>query len=135
VLTACGDTTKAAAGAGTSSAFSEPTSGVRGQVVSGPGCAVQSPSTPCGDAPVIATVYARPSDATAKDPSHAPTTAPALSYSQTDTDGQFEIELPPGTYTLEATTSSSPTGCTPLDVTIEADRFVEVVLRCSSGVR
>jgi hypothetical protein len=100
-------------------------SGVRGQVLLGPTCPVVQEGSPCPDEPVEDVVVRAQSD--------GETVAEATSGS----DGRFELELPPGRYTLEAIVGPDGPGmfAKPIDVTVSAGAFVEVVVPVDSGIR
>ncbi|HYZ14573.1 MAG TPA: prealbumin-like fold domain-containing protein [Actinomycetota bacterium] len=116
VLTAC------ASDGGDEAALS---SGVRGQVLLGPTCPVVQKGSPCPDEPLEG-VEVR---ALAGDGDIAETTS--------GEDGRFELELPPGRYTLEAVVRPDGPGmfAKPVAVTVTAGAFVEVVVPVDSGIR
>jgi hypothetical protein len=99
-------------------------SGVRGIVLSGPSCPVETMDSPCPDRPWEGTVTA-----TAQDGSVAGET-------QTDQDGRFTLPLPPGTYTLTPQVEEAgPPSAAPQEVTVNEDEFTDVRLSVDSGIR
>jgi Carboxypeptidase regulatory-like domain len=100
-------------------------SGVRGQVLLGPTCPVVQEGSPCPDEP-LGGVEVR---ALANGEAKAQTTS--------GEDGRFELDLPPGRYTLEAVVGPDGPGMfsKPVAVTVTAGAFVEVVVPVDSGIR
>jgi hypothetical protein len=100
-------------------------SGVRGRVLLGPTCPVVQEGSPCPDEPVEDVVVRASSD--------GETVAEATSGSG----GRFEIALPPGRYTLEAVIGPDGPGmfAKPVEVTVSAGTFVDVVVPVDTGIR
>jgi Carboxypeptidase regulatory-like domain len=100
-------------------------SGVRGQVLLGPTCPVVQEGSPCPDEPVGGVEV------------RALTDGEAIAETTSGEDGRFELELPPGRYTLEAVVDPDGPGmfAKPVAVTITAGAFVEVVVPVDSGIR
>ena len=100
-------------------------SGVRGQVLLGPTCPVVQEGSPCPDEPVGGVEV------------RALTDGEAIAQTTSGEDGRFELELPPGRYTLEAVVDPDGPGMSakPVAVTVTADAFVEVVVPVDSGIR
>ena len=100
-------------------------SGVRGQVLLGPTCPVVQEGSPCPDEP-LGGVEVR-----------ALTAGGAIAEATSGEDGRFELELPPGRYTLEAVVDPDGPGmfAKPVAVTVTAGAFVEVVVPVDSGIR
>ena len=100
-------------------------SGVRGQVLLGPTCPVVQEGSPCPDEP-LGGVEVR-----------ALAAGGAIAEATSGEDGRFELELPPGRYTLEATVDPDGPGmfAKPVVVTVTAGAFVEIVVPVDSGIR
>jgi hypothetical protein len=100
-------------------------SGVRGRVMLGPTCPVVQAGSPCPDEPV-ADVRVR-----------VLTDGDTVAETTSGTGGRFEIALPPGRYRLEAVVGSGGPGMSakPVDVTVTAGAFVEVVVPLDTGIR
>jgi hypothetical protein len=97
-------------------------SGVRGVVVSGPQCPVESLNSPCPDRPWLGTVEA----ARAGD----------VVDQRTDANGRFELRLTPGTWTLTPVIEGGgPPTAKPVTVRVEPHRFEHVTLTVDTGIR
>jgi Carboxypeptidase regulatory-like domain len=99
------------------------TSGIRGQALAGPQCAVEMAEAPCPDLPwegmVVATDTASGEEFTAT----------------TDADGRFELILAPGTYEVSIDASSSPPSAEPQTVMVDSGAFAVVDLFVDTGIR
>jgi carboxypeptidase family protein len=100
--------------------------GVRGVVLLGPQCPVETAASPCPDVPLPGVTIrvlhdGEPLDVTAT----------------SDESGRFELRLPPGQYTLEAIVPPEGPGmfAKPVDVTVPAGAFVDVVVPVDTGIR
>jgi hypothetical protein len=100
--------------------------GIRGLVLLGPTCPVETKASPCPDTPASGVTVrilrdGEPIDATAT----------------SDASGRFELALPPGHYTLEAIVGPDGPGMSakPVDVTVPSGAFVEVVVPVDTGIR
>jgi Carboxypeptidase regulatory-like domain len=100
-------------------------SGVRGQVLLGPTCPVVQEGSPCPDEPLGGVEVRALAD------------GEAIAQTTSGEDGRFELELPPGRYTLEAVVGPDGPGmfAKPVAVTVTAGAFVEVVVPVDSGIR
>ena len=100
-------------------------SGIHGQVLLGPTCPVVQEGSPCPDEPVGGVEV------------RALTDGEAIAQTTSGEDGRFELELPPGRYTLEAVVGPDGPGmfAKPVAVTVTAGAFVEVVVPVDSGIR
>ena len=99
------------------------TSGIRGQALAGPQCAVEMAESPCPDLPWEGTVVA--TDAASGEEFTA----------TTDADGRFELILAPGTYEVSIAVSSSPPSAEPQTVTVDPGAFAVVDLFVDTGIR
>jgi hypothetical protein len=100
--------------------------GVRGVVLLGPQCPVETVASPCPDVPLPGVTIrvlqdGKPLDVTAS----------------SDESGRFELRLPPGQYTLEAIVPADGPGMSakPVDVTVPEGTFVDVVVPVDTGIR
>ena len=99
-----------------------PDSGVRGRVVLGPQCPVESATSPCPDEPWSGTVEARRGSDRVEQ--------------TTDSEGKFELRLTPGTWTLTAVVEGGgPPTAKPIAVTIRPHSFRSVTLTVDTGIR
>jgi hypothetical protein len=118
VVVACGAETTAPDAAGDQ--------GVRGVVLLGPRCPVETDASPCPDEPLPGITVRVLRDG-------EPINATATS----DVAGRFELRLPPGRYTLEAIVPEGGPGMSakPIDVTVTAGGYVDVVVPVDTGIR
>ena len=100
--------------------------GVRGVVLLGPQCPVETDSSPCPDVPLPGVRIRVLQDG---EPLDVTTTS--------DESGRFELRLPPGQYTLEAVVPADGPGmfAKPVDVTVPAGTFADVVVPVDTGIR
>lgn len=96
-------------------------SGIQGDVVAWPSCAVERADRPCDLRPVAAQVVLRwlSGDTAAK--------------VVTDAAGRFRVKLAPGEYLIMAEASGAR--CEPLRVSVPAGSFESVRLLCDLGIR
>jgi len=103
-------------------------SGVRGTVLLGPICPVQSfpPDPNCADKGYQTTVRV-----------FSPVSSQIGPYASVETgeDGTFEFSLPPGIYTLEAIGGEPLPRCERQEVTIEPGIILMQDISCDSGIR
>lgn len=101
-------------------------SGVRGIVMLGPTCPVETypPDPECADAPYATLVSIFRAD----DPVHA------IVITKSDASGAFSADLPPGDYVAGAGESKLPR-CAQTPVTVEASSYVSAIVYCDSGIR
>lgn len=116
-LTACGSNERTGDG----------TSGIDGIAYLGPQCPVVTEDSPCPDVPYP--------DGRIQVKDRA--TGEVVTTVTTDADGRFRVELEPGDYVLEGV---PPEGkplpfAKPVDVTVTAGEFVEVVVSFDTGIR
>lgn len=97
-------------------------SGITGVVVAGPQCPVEVIGHPCPPLPISATVIVT-------DPLGEVTTFTS------DADGQFRIDLPPGTYELTTPSGNHPQLLQPVNVTVAAGTYTRVRLLLDTGIR
>jgi hypothetical protein len=97
-----------------------PHSGVRGIVLLGPTCPVETVDSPCPDQPLEANVRVSGPGGTAT--------------VRSGRNGTFQIFLEPGRYALRALASGVQTS-KPVAVTVIAGRWANVTLSVDSGIR
>jgi hypothetical protein len=115
LLAACGNQTPA----------STVDSGVRGAVVSGPQCPVETIENPCPDLPVSGIVVS----VTAPDGS-------ATTETRTDAEGRFKVAVAPGEYVVQPVVDGGGvTFAKPVQVIVSDGRFVQVTLHVDTGIR
>lgn len=109
---------------GTSSSADQGT--LNGSVVAAPACPVASPDRPCPPKPVPGR------QVTVKTPAGT-----VVATVTTDKNGQFSVNLAPGTYTVQMIPGSSPFPIQrdPMIVTIVAGKTVSVQIVLDSGIR
>jgi hypothetical protein len=100
--------------------------GVRGVVLLGPRCPVETDASPCPDEPLPGVTVRVLKDGERLE-------ATAIS----DEAGRFELRLPPGQYTLEAIVAEGEPGMSakPVEVTVPERGFVDVVVPVDTGIR
>jgi hypothetical protein len=98
-------------------------SGVRGTVLAGPTCPVERADNPCPDKPIVADVRIVRADG-----STAATT-------RSGSDGRYSVAVAPGSYTVQATSSSAFSGCRPVDVTVSQGAYATADVSCDTGIR
>ena len=110
---------KAANGTGSGSG-----SGIRGVVVAGPQCPVESAESPCPDEPVPNTEL------------QVKRSGAVVATATSDAAGVFRIEVPPGAYTVEAIADMVGMGyAKPVDVTVTEGAFAQVSVVIDTGIR
>jgi len=99
--------------------------GIRGVVLLGPTCPVETEASPCPDRPMTGVTIRVLQDGTLD--------ATATS----DTSGRFEVRVQPGEYTLEAVVPPGWPGmfAKPIRVTVSPGAFVAVKVLIDSGIR
>lgn len=104
---------------------SEGATGVRGVVLAGPQCPVETLASPCPDRP-LPQVPVRISNEAGEQVGEVPT----------DERGRFSLSVPPGSYVVEAIVGpSGPTFAEPVRVTVGEVGFVEVTVHVDTGIR
>ena len=100
--------------------------GVRGVVLLGPRCPVETDASPCPDEPLAGVTIRVLSDG-----------EPLDETATSDGSGRFELRLSPGEYTLEAIVPEGGPGmfAKPVEVTVPAGGFVDVVVPVDTGIR
>ena len=100
--------------------------GVRGVVLLGPSCPVETDASPCPDEPLPGVTVRVLKDG-----------EPLDETATSDESGRFELRLPPGAYTLEAIIPEGGPGmfAKPVGVTVPASGFVDVVVPVDTGIR
>jgi hypothetical protein len=99
-------------------------SGVDGTVNASPTCPVERADEPCPPRPVQTQVRVVRADGS------------VAAKANSDVAGRFRVEVSPGRYRLEADYPSGPgSGCTPVDVVVEAGNFTHADIDCDTGIR
>jgi len=99
-------------------------SGIRGVVVAGPQCPVESAQSPCPDAPLPNTEV------------QVKRSGDVVATATSDETGAFRITLPPGSYSVEAVTDMGGIGyAKPVDVTVTEGAFAQVSVVVDTGIR
>ena len=101
-------------------------SGVRGTVLLGPTCPVQRmpPDPACADKPYSAKISVYRAGASA-----------LYAEGKSDESGIFQFSLPPGSYTLKATSGTVYPRCNPADVTVWPSGYATTTISCDTGIR
>lgn len=116
------------AGCGDEPADDEPRSGIKGQVLLGPQCPVESVDEPCDDVPaadVLVSVSTQP-------PGEAYGAGDPVATTRTGADGTFEVALAPGDYVVTADAGMS---CEFMDAHVTDGDYAEVDVPCDTGIR
>ncbi len=99
-----------------------PGSGIRGRVLAGPACPVETEASPCPDLPWVGKVRA--------------TGEVGVFEVRTDPEGGFVLVVPPGTYLVHAVVpGNGPPTAVPETVRVRLGSFVEVTLHVDTGIR
>jgi hypothetical protein len=100
--------------------------GIRGIVLLGPTCPVETEASPCPDRPMPGVTIRVLRDGTPLDVT-----------ATSDSAGRFELRVPPGEYTLEAIVRPEGPGmfAKPIEVTVASGMFVTVTVTVDSGIR
>lgn len=99
-------------------------SGIRGVVVAGPQCPVESADSPCPDEPVPNTEI------------QVKRSGEVVATAISDDEGGFKIALPPGEYSLETVADMVGMGyAKAIDVTVPDGAFVQVSVVIDTGIR
>ncbi len=124
LLAACGASPSAGPEA-SGSATPTPGTGIRGVVTVGPTCPVERVNSPCPPRPMQATIDIR--DSSGKQ----------VATVASGSDGQFQVDLLPGTYTLKGVTHGSAGLPRPILVTatVSAGSYATVNVEFDSGIR
>lgn len=118
VLAACADEQPGDTGG-------DETGTVRGTVLLGPTCPVETLTDPCSDLP-LGDVRVR-------------VLGPAgdvVATARSDAEGAFSVRLAPGDYTVEAVIEDDPArSASPVEVTVVEGREIEITVPVDSGIR
>jgi hypothetical protein len=100
----------------------EASGGIYGQVLAGPTCPVERPGEVCGPRPWVGRVRA--------------TSEEGRTYEEdTDDEGRYALDLPPGVYTVVAVTSGGPPTGIPQAIQVPAGQPMRVDLEVDTGIR
>jgi hypothetical protein len=115
-----------------------PDSGVQGVVVAGPSCPLDSPVSECASEPVetdVRVLQGTP-EAASEAGREAGTGGEPVTVVHAGSDGRFRINLPPGSYVLEAVPPSDTTLLAkPTPVDVKAHEFTRVTVLLDTGIR
>jgi len=109
-------------------------SGIRGIVEAGPQCPVEHEGTRCPPAPIETTVVVRSSIGSPDPKRPASGQGQEVARIRTGADGRFQVEVGPGEYVVE-TAPDGPMICQPSPARVASGSYVDVVVRCDSGIR
>ncbi len=98
-------------------------SGVQGQVFIGPSCPVVQIGQPCPDKTYQATLTIKRAD------------GGRVTQAQTDDDGRFTIQLPPGEYILHPESPNMIPFAPDQTFTVQSNSFTELIVTYDSGIR
>jgi hypothetical protein len=100
-------------------------SGIEGQVLIGPNCPgpVSSEDTNCGDKPYQATIAVLDSS------------GQQVTQFQSDEEGRFKVNLPPGTYTLKPQADNPLPMAAEQTVEVQEGQFISVTIYYDTGIR
>jgi carboxypeptidase family protein len=100
-------------------------SGIRGTVLLGPTCPVETVESPCPDRP-LADVEVQVLQG-----------GDVVGTVRSDGDGRFTVALDPGHYVVQAVVEEGGPGMSakPVDVTVTSGKFVDVNVPVDSGIR
>jgi hypothetical protein len=96
-------------------------SGVRGVVLAGPQCPVESATSPCPDRPWVGTVEVSNDHVRME--------------RDTDSTGHFAIALEPGVWTLTPVADGGALAARPTTVTVRPHAFASITLTVDTGIR
>jgi hypothetical protein len=116
-LSACGGSTS-----GTSPTTRPRLGVVTGRVTAGPTCPVERVGHACPPRPVVGDVQARAD-------------ARVVASARSGAYGTYRLELPSGSYTLDAVTQNLLPRCTALTVTVTSGQTTSADITCDTGIR
>lgn len=101
-------------------------SGVQGMVSLGPTCPVERvpPDPACANKPYAAAIIVYRTGAQS-----------AFVMGNSDASGRFKFSLPPGSYTLEATSGKVFPRCGSVNVSVPATGYASTTISCDTGIR
>lgn len=101
-------------------------SGVQGTVSLGPTCPVERtpPDPACADKPYPTAIAVYHTGSTS-----------VFVIGNSDAKGMFKLSLPPGSYTLEATSGNILPRCTSVTVQVPATGYASTAISCDTGIR
>ena len=98
-------------------------SGIRGRVLLGPTCPVETQASPCPDKPIAAQVVVSTTD------------GKQVAGIRSKSDGTFTVAVSPGQYVMTVTGLKGIQFAKPVTVSVPDGRFVEVTVSVDSGIR
>ena len=116
-LAACGTST------GPSTPGGSTTGVLTGGVTAGPTCPVERVGHPCPPTPVVAVEV------------QATAAGRIVASTHSGADGTYKLELPGGTYSIDAVTENMLPRCVPRTVTVTAAHATSGDITCDTGIR
>jgi hypothetical protein len=104
-----------------------PDSGIRGTVLAGPTCPVETPQSPCPDRPLTAAPIQVKS-----------LTTGSVTTAHSDANGQFRLVISPGKYEVKPLpfeNQSLPAPGPAQEVSVQAGNFADVTVTYDTGIR
>ena len=98
-------------------------SGVKGQALVGPMCPAMQAQSPCPDQPYQTTLIILNFE------------GGEVARVDTDAEGKFMINLPPGDYVLHPQSGSTPLSAADVPFTVLTDQMTRVIITFDSGIR
>jgi hypothetical protein len=112
----------AACGGSEMGGSTRPVGTVHGRISAGPTCPVERVGQPCPPRPVLAAIQATEGSR-------------VVASTRSATDGSYRLELPIGSYTISAATSTTFPRCIPRQVNVTGATDTEIDLMCDTGIR
>jgi hypothetical protein len=113
----------AGACAASSSTTGSGESGIRGTVLLGPTCPVETIEHPCPDKPIVANVVVSSPQ------------GKKVAGARSGDDGRFSVSVPPGDYVITVADLQGIPFAKPVSVSVPDGEFVEVTVSVDSGIR
>jgi hypothetical protein len=98
-------------------------SGVKGQALVGPMCPVMQAQSPCPDQPYQTSLLILKLD------------GGEVARVDTDAEGKFMLNLPPGDYILHPRSGSTPPTAADVPFTVLTDQMTNIIITFDSGIR
>ncbi len=107
---------------------SSTSSGIKGTVMAGPTCPVERdpPDPQCADKPIQTNIWI----------SSKINPQQVIATASSDTEGAFQVSLPPGEYVIQAGSSGVPyPRCNDTSATVGPAGYTAVTVSCDTGIR